>query len=218
MIEVKLFNISKSFSDREIIRDINLTVTSPMILVIVGPNGSGKTTLQKIIAGLLMPSKGQIKILKNGTLIRDRRRAIGYCSHHPLLYDELTVIENLRFFGKLYGIKDVLARPYIKNLLSIIGIDNYLSYYVRDLSYGWKKRLDIMRALLHDPDVLLLDEPFTGLDEDGKDSLLKLMKNLVERNKIVILTSPTEDVTFFLKDFGPKLITVKKLLDGTLVE
>lgn len=164
---LQVSGLVKSFGERPILRRLDLTVEWGQRYVLFGGNGSGKTTLLKTLAGLARPDEGAIHVAgldarKQGARLR---RYLGVVTHQPLLYDELTGVENLRFYGRMYRLRDIDAR--IQAAAAQMNAGRFLSYRVRTLSHGMKKRLSIARALLHDPPILLLDEPETGLDEEA---------------------------------------------------
>ncbi|MCC6052360.1 MAG: ABC transporter ATP-binding protein [Fervidicoccaceae archaeon] len=216
MKKLVLRNISKEFLGKLVLNNINLEIDSPRIVLIKGPNGSGKTTLIRIIAGLIQPSNGKIEIYVDGKKVLDRRRIVGYVSHYPLIYDELSVKENIDFFAGLNGLKNTVDYEFIKSIISSLGLIKYLDSMTGNLSYGWKKRVDIARALIHNPEIILLDEPFTGLDEVGRQSLIQLFNELLHRDKIIILTSPIGDIDKDLEILS-RFLDKKELREGSLV-
>jgi ABC-type multidrug transport system ATPase subunit len=216
MKKLVLRNISKEFLGKLVLNNVNLEIDSPRIVLIKGPNGSGKTTLIRIIAGLIQPSNGKVEIYVDGKKVLDRRRIVGYVSHYPLIYDELSVKENIDFFAGLNGLKNTMGYEFIKSIISSLGLIKYLDSMTGDLSYGWKKRVDIARALIHNPEIILLDEPFTGLDEVGRQSLIQLFNELLHRDKIIILTSPIGDIDKDLKILS-RFLDKKELREGSLV-
>jgi ABC-type multidrug transport system ATPase subunit len=216
MKKLVLRNISKEFLGKLVLNNVNLEIDSPRIVLIKGPNGSGKTTLIRIIAGLIQPSNGKVEIYVDGKKVLDRRRIVGYVSHYPLIYDELSVKENIDFFAGLNGLKNTVDYEFIKSMISGLGLIKYLDSMVGNLSYGWKKRVDIVRALIHDPEIILLDEPFTGLDETGRQSLILLFNELLHRDKIIILTSPIGDIDKDLEILS-RFLDKKMLREGSLV-
>jgi heme exporter protein A len=179
MIEVK--SLVKAFGSKYALRGVNLRVMPGESLVIFGPNGAGKTTLVRILSSLSRPSSGTVRIggldlLKHADGIR---RYLGVVSHAPLLYDSLTAEENLRFFARLYGMDRPEER--IKAMLQRVGLYPRRGDLVRTFSRGMVQRMAIARALLHDPEVLLLDEPDTGLDPQAAEMLHGLLSELSRR-------------------------------------
>lgn len=179
MIEVK--NLVKSFGSKYALRGVNLRVMPGESLVVFGPNGAGKSTLVRILSSLSRPSNGTVRIggldlLKHADGIR---RYLGVVSHAPLLYDSLTAEENLRFFAGLYGMDRPEER--IKAMLQRVGLYPRRGDLVRTFSRGMVQRMAIARALLHDPEVLLLDEPDTGLDPQAAEMLHGLLSELSRR-------------------------------------
>jgi ABC-type multidrug transport system ATPase subunit len=216
MKKLVLRNISKEFLGKRVLNNVNMEIDSPRILLIKGPNGSGKTTLIRIIAGLIQPSNGKVEIYVDGKKVLDRRRIVGYVSHYPLIYDELSVKENIDFFAGLNGLKNTVDYEFIRSIISSLGLIKYLDSITGNLSYGWKKRVDIARALIHDPEIILLDEPFTGLDEAGRQSLIQLFNELLHRDKIIILTSPIGDIDKDLEILS-RFLDKKELREGNLI-
>jgi heme exporter protein A len=178
---IELRNLTKAFGSKVALRAVNLKVAEGESLVIFGPNGAGKTTLIRILASLSRPTGGSVQIggLDLQTHAEGIRRYLGVVSHAPLLYDSLTAEENLRFFGRLYGMADSEAR--IAQMLEQVGLASRRRDLVRTFSRGMVQRLSIARALLHNPAVLLLDEPDTGLDPQAAEMLHGLLAELSGR-------------------------------------
>jgi heme ABC exporter ATP-binding subunit CcmA len=187
MIQVE--GICKSFGKIFAIRDIELNVKRGDFLTIVGPNGAGKTTLLKILSTLMKPTRGEGKIA--GFDLRkekeELRKRIGMASHRSFLYDNLTAYENLKFYGKLYEVKNLGER--IKELIDEVGLGSRLYDAVGTLSRGMKQRLSIARSIIHNPVVLLLDEPFTGLDQWSAQRLEEILNKLRREEKTIIMTT-----------------------------
>ena len=162
-VEVK--SLTKSFGGRLALKGVDLVVGEGEFLTILGPNGAGKTTLLQILATVSRASSGKIRIggLEVGKESTEIRRRIGYVSHQTLLFDDLTAYENLKFYARMYDVPDLDRR--IHSLAEKMGLSPRLHQLVRTLSRGTQQRLSIVRALLHNPSVLLLDEPETGLDQ-----------------------------------------------------
>jgi heme exporter protein A len=177
MIELK--RLTKSFGSKMVLRGIDLSVAIGESLVVFGPNGAGKSTLIRILCGLSRASGGTVQIggLNVTTHSDSVRRYLGVVSHAPLLYDSLTGEENLRFFARLYGLDRAQER--IDALLEQVGLAHRRSDLVRTYSRGMVQRLAIARSVLHDPPVLLLDEPDTGLDPQAAEMLHNLLLRLI---------------------------------------
>jgi len=158
-------------------------------LALVGPNGAGKTTLLRILAALSKPSAGTVRLagfdLADGA--REIRRRVGFLSHQPLLYGDLSGEENLRFYGRMYDVAKLEER--VAALLHQVGLEPRRHDLVRTYSRGMRQRLAIARALLHDPPVLLLDEPYTGLDLQAAEMLDAILREVGAGSRTVLLTT-----------------------------
>lgn len=180
--------LTKQFGPFRALRGIDLEIKPGEFATIVGPNGAGKTTLLRILATLSRPTDGHVSIaghaLPKGA--DAARRQIGLLSHQPLLYGDLTAEENLRFFGRMYDVADLEAR--IIEQLDRVDLLDRKDDRARTFSRGMQQRLAIARALLHDPSVVLLDEPFTGLDPHASDRLEELLHTLNNGQRTVVMT------------------------------
>lgn len=156
--------LSRAFGTLHAVRGVDLAVSAGETLVVAGPNGAGKSTLLRLLAGVMRPTAGEIRLLGRPVRPADHasRRAIGLVSHHSFLYDDLSLLENLTFAARLYGLSDPVARA--RAALAEAGLESRADDSPRALSRGMQQRASIARALLHDPALLLLDEPFSGLD------------------------------------------------------
>jgi heme exporter protein A len=184
---VNVAKLSKTFGKKVVLQDVNLSVATGESVCICGANAVGKTTLLSIIAGLLRPSSGSIKIFgfdvsENAGKIKPR---LGYISHEPMIYPQLTVEENLHFFARLYGIEDIEGRK--QELLELTELTNYRFAISSILSTGMMQRLSIARAILHKPSILLADEPFANLDQKAAEHLVTIMKNYKDSGGTVIM-------------------------------
>jgi heme exporter protein A len=194
-----------------VLRGLNLVVEPGEVVAIVGPNGSGKTTLLRILAGLLRPSRGDVKVCGYEPWSLQAKRCRGVVLHHSLLYDELTVEENLRLYAALHGVKSYSISS--DSVAAMLGLARVKDVPVGWLSFGWRKRADILRALVHRPNLLLIDEPFTGLDEVAAEVLAKLLEDLSRQGTGIIATSPrTDERLLSLAD------SVYELVNGKLVK
>ena len=178
---IELRKLTKAFGRKIALRGVDLRIAPGESLVIFGPNGAGKTTLIRILSSLSRPTSGAVYIggLDLKTHAEGIRHHLGVVSHAPLLYDSLTAEENLRFFGRLYGVAHLEAR--VALLLEQVGLTARRGDLVRTFSRGMTQRLSIARALLHDPEILLLDEPDTGLDPQAAEMLHRLLAELSGR-------------------------------------
>jgi len=184
-------DVWKSFGSGYVIREITLTLGEGEMIAIVGPNGSGKTTILRLASGLIAPSRGEVLVRGKDARSPAAKALLGYVPHSPPLYGDLTVWENLVYYAGLYGYADLSK---VDSILAELGLDAFLNRRVAELSYGWRKRVDLVRALLHDPPLLLIDEPFSGLDDAGRRWLIEFLIQSVSAGKTVVITSPRADV------------------------
>jgi heme ABC exporter ATP-binding subunit CcmA len=186
---IQVRGLTKAFGHQVALRGVDLSLAEGEFLTLFGPNGAGKTTLIRIVASLMRPSAGTVRVRgqdlsKAATSVR---RDIGLISHNPLLYGDLTPDENLRFFARMYDLPDGRAR--IDAALEQVGLTARRRDPVRTFSRGMVQRLAIARATLHDPAIMLLDEPYTGLDLQAADMLRAVLQELAASNRTVILTT-----------------------------
>jgi heme exporter protein A len=187
--EIETRNLTKDFGQRQALRGVELTLATGEFLTIIGPNGAGKSTLLRCVAGLSKPSNGQV-LFRGQPLdasATELRRRIGFVSHETLLYDDLTAIENLRFYGRMYDVEQLDGR--IEQLLRGLGLHRRAHDAVRTYSRGMQQRLAIARALLHQPSVILMDEPYTGLDEQATEQLDRMLRTMTSGEKTLIMTT-----------------------------
>lgn len=169
---IRIRRLTKTYGRIRALHQINLDIQTNDFLTIVGANGAGKSTLLGIIAGLIRPSRGQV-LLDGQDMMQDRDEMVGYkigvLADHAYLYEELTVYENLQFYGRLYDVRSLNDK--IESLLERVGMISRSKSMVKTLSRGMRQRVALARAMVHDPPVLLLDEPYVGLDQGGMDML-----------------------------------------------
>jgi heme exporter protein A len=182
---IRVQNLVKAFGHRAALRGIDLEVEPGEFLALFGPNGAGKTTLIRVIASLTRPTSGRVEVFGNDAVrgALATRRCLGLISHEPLLYGD----ENLRFFGRMYDVAGLSAR--IDTVLERVGLLARRRDPVRTFSRGMVQRLSIARAILHDPAVMLLDEPYTGLDLQAADMLRGVLQDLATAGRTVLLTT-----------------------------
>jgi heme exporter protein A len=184
---LEIENVSKYYGDFPALRNIGLRVAAGSTVALLGRNGAGKTTLLRIVAGLSRPTQGSVKLLGNEVRTERARRGIGVLGHGISLYDELSATENLVLFGKLYG----LDRPekIAIEWLERTGLERVRDGLVREFSRGMRQRLAVARAFLHDPELLLFDEPFTSLDDRAIAVLQSLLADAHARNRTIVMST-----------------------------
>jgi len=186
---LELRHVSKQFGDLQALSSVCLRVEPGNSILLYGPNGAGKTTLLRVLSTLARPSEG--KVLYDGADVHANptaaKAAIGFVSHTTFLYGELTARENLEFVGKLFGLADSPQR--VAGVLELFHLRERAETPVRELSRGYQQRVSLARAFLHDPQFLLLDEPFTGLDAASTESLEGVMRDLQGQGKALIFST-----------------------------
>ena len=181
--------LTKKFGYKTALRNIDIFLEQGDSLVLFGPNGAGKSTLIQVLCSLLQPTSGRVRIAGYEAQ-RDREalhQIIGYIGHQTFLYPQLTASENLKFYGAMYGVTRLNER--IPEVLGLVGLSRYRNDIVQGFSRGMQQRLSIGRAIIHDPMIMFLDEPFTGLDQQGSEDFIKLILHFRDRGKTVIMAS-----------------------------
>ncbi len=186
---VHAVGISRRFGGVLALRDIDLNIDPGERIALAGPNGSGKTTLIRVLATALRPQAGSLAIAGIDALRNpgEARRLLGVVGHQPYLYGGLTARENLRFYSRIYGLQDAHAR--IATVLAEVGLEARADEPVATLSRGMQQRASLARAILHEPRLLLLDEPETGLDETAQDNLRRLVADWAAAGRSIVLAS-----------------------------
>jgi heme exporter protein A len=187
MITVR--KLVKRFGLKTVLRGLDFQVEQGEFVALLGPNGAGKTTFLRILSSLSRPTMGEVIIAgyhlpNQAAAVRSR---LGVVSHLPLLYGDLTAEENLRFYARMYGVTEMDQR--IAQVLELVGLRHRRRDLVRTFSRGMQQRLAIGRAVLHDPDVMLFDEPHTGLDQDASAMLDGVLQEVAARGRTVVMTS-----------------------------
>ena len=191
MIDVK--GLVKTFGLMSVLRGLEFHADRGEFVALVGPNGAGKTTFLRILASLSRPTMGEVRVAgyrlpSQAAAVRIR---LGVVSHQPLLYGDLTAEENLSFYSRMYGVADPERRVGV--VLEMVGLKVRRRDLVRKFSRGMQQRLAIGRAILHDPEVLLFDEPHTGLDQEAAAMLDTLLRDVAARGRTVVMTSHNLD-------------------------
>ena len=182
---IQATNLGRRFGERDVLRGLDLDIPSGSFLLVTGGNGSGKSTLLSLLAGLLAPTAGQLNV-------DARREQIGYVGHDPLVYEELTALENLELFGRLYRVPERRERAGM--LLERYALWQARRERVGTYSQGMKQRLALCRALLHEPELVLLDEPYAGLDAAGATLLDDELATLSGARTLVVSSHVPERI------------------------
>jgi len=187
MNAVAVDGVWKYYGDFPALRNIRLEAAAGSCLALIGRNGAGKTTLLRILAGFSRPGRGQVRICGTEPRETATRRQIGFIGHGISVYDELSAIENLTLFARLYGLAD--PRKTAAQWLERTGLGRVAGGLVREFSRGMRQRLAVARAFLHEPEVLLLDEPFTALDDRAIAVLQGLLKEALAAGKTIVMST-----------------------------
>ena len=220
MSMIELQELTKRFGAVEALQSFSLTVARGEIVALVGPNGAGKTTALKLVSGLLLPTGGSVRVAgfdvhRNGV---DVKRLLAFLPDQPFLYEQLTVAELLGFIGGMYRVPPEMLRQRTEALLARFGLSDALSRRIGQLSYGMKSRLVLVASLLHDPQVLLMDEPFFGLDPQTLRTMKQLLIERAGDGLTVLLSTHQLSV---VEDLAPRIVILdhgRMVAMGTLVE
>lgn len=189
MLEVR--GLRKTYGDLVAVNDVSLVVGAGEVLGLLGPNGAGKSTTVAMIAGLVVPAAGQV-LVQGAPLTGDTdpvKRRIGLVPQDLALYDELSALENLRFFGALYSLEPSELHRAIDRTLQLVGLSDRRRDRVGTFSGGMKRRLNLAASLLHDPDILLLDEPTVGVDPQSRNAIFSNLETLKAQGKALLYTT-----------------------------
>jgi ABC-type multidrug transport system ATPase subunit len=183
--------LTRRFGAFTAVDHLNLRIQEGDIFGFLGPNGSGKTTLIRMLCGLLRPSEGEARVLGHDVMSGSEqiKRAIGYMSQQFSLYADLSVMENLHFYASIYGLRGAHARARIEEVIRIVGIDAYRRQFAGKLSGGWKQRLALACALVHEPRLMFLDEPTAGIDPVARRDLWNLIFDLAGQGVTFFVTT-----------------------------
>ena len=182
---IVLDNLVKFFGRFAAIRGISAEFAAGRLYVVLGDNGAGKSTLLRIVAGLMEPSQGSFTLL-GAKKVREVAHRVGYMGHAPLLYDELSGMENLRYFARLYGIRDDEAG---RSAMRTVGLDPELTRRVGQYSQGMRQRLSLARAVLHNPELMLLDEPFSNVDLHSAREMAAVLGRVRDQGKTIFVVT-----------------------------
>lgn len=187
MIEAS--KVVKAFGVKMVLKKLDFHVEEGEFVALLGPNGAGKTTFLRILSTLSRPTMGEVSVAGYRLPVQAAavRHIMGVVSHQPLLYGDLTAEENLRFYSRMYGLKGISKR--VDEVLDKVGLAARRRDLVRQFSRGMQQRLAIARAILHDPQLMLFDEPHTGLDQDASSMLDEILLGVAARGRTVVMTS-----------------------------
>jgi heme ABC exporter ATP-binding subunit CcmA len=194
-ITAQLESVSKLYGTFAALRKVSLTLEAGRCYMLLGENGAGKSTLLRVLAGLLRPTYGTVAIF--GTTTEEARDRIGYMSHAPMLYDEYTAAENLRYFADLYRTRACLSP---EEALRSVGLDPALERAVGQYSQGMRQRTSLARVLLSQPELLLLDEPFSNMDIGSAHQMLDLLAGIKAQQRTIVLTTHQRELAEPLAD------------------
>src|SRR5215472_16756427 len=195
---VVLNQITKLFGRFAALRDISASFVSGKLYAVLGENGAGKSTLLRIVAGLARPTRGSISIFGSGDVQQSLAR-IGYMAHAPMLYDELSGAENLKYFSALYS-SQAASDSNVESAIQMVGLDPKLARRTSAYSQGMRQRLALARAIVHDPDLLLLDEPFSNVDLASTQAMAALLAHLRDRGKTIFVVTHQAEILSTIAD------------------
>lgn len=192
-MNIKVANVNKSFDKKTVINNMSFFIQSGDIVCLLGPSGSGKTTTIRLLIGAIAADSGTIQFGDTRVPNLKLLKQIGFMPQNDALYDDLTGENNLRFFGELYQLDKKQLEKRITEVLKLVDLSNDRKKFIRNYSGGMKKRLSLAAALLHEPDVLLLDEPTVGIDPVLRRNIWDQFKNMKESGKTIIVSTHVMD-------------------------
>lgn len=190
---IQVCDVSKNYGSQQVLENISLNVEKNEIYGLLGPSGAGKTTLVKMIAGIETPTKGSIKVLDTPMPNLHNMTRIGFMAQSDALYVELSGQENLEFFASIYGLKGTKQKERIQHAASIVNLTEFLKKPVHQYSGGMKRRLSLAAALLHEPEILILDEPTVGIDPVLRQSIWNELYKLSDAGTTILVTTHVMD-------------------------
>ncbi|MDD2534612.1 MAG: ABC transporter ATP-binding protein [Eubacteriales bacterium] len=210
-MQIEVTTVQKSFGQAVVLQDLSIKAKAGAILGLLGPSGAGKTTLIRLLNGSLRPDHGTIKVEGDAFPNRTAQRQIGYMPQHDAVYLDLSGIDNLLFFGHIYGLKTKYMRRRIGEVLEFVGLQHDATKIVGNYSGGMRKRLSLAIALLHEPAILLLDEPTVGIDPVLRQAIWQHFDELRNQGKTLIVSTHVMDEATRCQD-------VALLYNGKLIE
>ena len=221
---IRLEGVTRRFGRHLAVRNVSLSLASGQLTLLLGPNGAGKTTLMRMLASTLEPTRGELLVdcteggesfsVTYHELRKNAADSIGLVSHASLLYEDLSGVENLMLFAQLYGMTRTRATERTEELLAQVGLEEAATRRVGTYSRGMRQRLSIARAVLQDPPIILLDEPYTGLDQDSASELNTFLAGLKARSRVLVLITHRLAMPSSLVDRAILLKAGKVVADG----
>ncbi len=202
--------VTKRFGSIQVLKNVSFEIEKGAIVALLGHNGAGKSTILKIIAGLIRPNSGKVLLNGKSTSEYTTRASIGVISHETMLYHGLSAMDNLIFYARMYGVYDPEEKA--KKMLKMAGLLHRANDPLRNFSRGMLQRVTIARALIHDPELVLMDEPFTGLDRSMKERVMEWIKSMKQNSTTVVLVTHDLEAGFALSE---RFVVLKK---GVVVE
>lgn len=190
---IRTQGVTRKFHDKEVLHGISLEVRRNEIFGLLGPSGSGKTTLVKMIAGIDEATSGEVEVLGIRMPKLSMMNRIGYMAQSDAMYNELTAKENLEFFGALFGLKGAKMKRRIEEVMALVNLTDHLKRPLSAYSGGMKRRLSLAIALMHEPEVLILDEPTVGIDPVLRKSIWDEFENLSQKGTTILVTTHVMD-------------------------
>lgn len=192
-LSIQVHGVSKQFDEKVVLNDITLAVPKAHIFGLLGPSGSGKTTLVRMIAGIDVPTSGTVHVLGQQMPQLAMLSKIGYMAQSDALYAELTAQENLEFFASLYGLTGTKRKQRIHNVMELVDLGSHLKKQISNYSGGMKRRLSLAISLLHEPGILILDEPTVGIDPVLRKSIWQELTKLSQQGTTILVTTHVMD-------------------------
>ncbi len=199
---IRIEHVFKKFGEKEVLHNLSLEVAKGELFAYLGPNGAGKTTTIKVVTGLLKPTAGRV-LVKGHDVQKEplpAKRVISYVPDLPYLYEKLTAEEFLRFIGSLYGVNGALLGEKISHFLGLFGLEEFADFLIEDLSHGMRQRLVFGAALLHDPEVMIIDEPMVGLDPKSARLVKDVLRERGNNGTTVFMSTHSLSVAEELAD------------------
>lgn len=212
--DIAAINLKKTYGTFEALKGVTLKVKKGEFYTLFGPNGAGKTSLIKLLSTLTDPTSGSLEVFGFDAKgqVKNIRAAVGVISHDTYLYENLTAYENISFFANLYGIANIDTK--VRSVIDKVGLKTRMHDLVRTFSRGMKQRLTVARALVHDPHILLLDEPYTGLDLNGAQIFGDMLSELKNNQRTILMTTHNIDEGLDLSDRVGILVNGQIVFEG----